>query len=243
LASLLHVGKINVRSVVRVYLPDTGSVSIRYLRGFHKGETVWLLGSGKSLDFVPRNFFNDKIVVGVNATCNDWPVDYAFAHHYEDAQHALDHGLIVVASQYDQGRAENGMNELKNGAWFQYKHPWQPKTLVMDMGPMERDDPDALVIGSNTVTSAMDFAGRILEASTLVLCGVDGGSIDGQWNYKGYNDDGTMAWPDPDRSAPGGTAIPHVRAQAPLIAQVITGLTRRGVAVFSLRLDGHEFAQ
>lgn len=217
----------------------SGPVSISHLRHAHRGDVVWLIGSGKSLDFVPRTFFDDKIVVGVNATHRDWPVDYVFAHHREDAQEALKLGHIVVSSEFDQGRRENGENTYTGGAWFRYWHPQQPSTLVMNMQPMEKDDPCALVMGSNTVTSAIDFAGRILGAATVVLCGVDGGSYDGEWNYAGYNGGGPVDWLE--QKTRGGTGLPHVRAQAPLLAQVIAGLTTRGVHVMSLKLEGHVF--
>src|SRR5437016_1279901 len=103
----------------------TGPISIRALRDWHKGETIWVLGSGSSLNRVPRPFFDDKVTVGVNATHYDWPVTYLFAHHREDAQAAISRGFCVVASEYDQGRAENGRNELI-GSWYRYRHPQQP---------------------------------------------------------------------------------------------------------------------
>ena len=83
---------------VRRLLNEGVPVSISKLRDLHRGEAVYLLGSGKSLDFVPRDFFDGKTVVGVNATHRDWPTTYLFAHHREDAQDAINHSRVVVAS-------------------------------------------------------------------------------------------------------------------------------------------------
>lgn len=152
-----------------------------------------------------------------------------------------------MSSEYDQGRVENGKVELQGGSWFQYKHPQQPSTLIMDMTPLEQDLDDTLVIGSNTVTSALDFAGRILGAKFVLLCGVDGGSIDGEWNYVGYN--GGVPCVRVEQRTTNGTGIPHVKAQPTLLQQVVAGLRRYGVGVgsvnpfFDLGLEGHRFAR
>lgn len=36
------------------------------LRGKHKGEEIWVIGAGSSLDKFPLTFFSDKICIGVN---------------------------------------------------------------------------------------------------------------------------------------------------------------------------------
>ncbi len=223
-----------------------GSRSVATLRGRHAGETVYVLGSGKTMDYIPRGFFGDKITVVVNAVSRDFHTTYAFAHHREDAQEAIDRGLMTVASQYDRCDRAGGLNDLR-GHWYQYLHPQQPSTLVMDMEPMERDLADTLVVGSNTVTSAMDFAGRILGAAEVVLCGVDSGSIDGLYNYGGYN--GGVPVDEIERQTHSGTGIPHIRAQVSLIQTVADGLRARGIAVMSLNpfldlsLEGHVYAR
>lgn len=222
------------------------STNISILRDSREGETIWILGSGATLDLVPPSFFSDKVTVVVNEVARDFPTTYAFAHHREPAQEAIDRGQTVVASEYCRCDRNDGLNALV-GDWYQYRHPQQPPVLEMDMGPFQRDLDDTLVVGSNTVTSAMDFAGRILGASALVLCGVDSGSFDGRWNYKRYND------PTPifsaDKQTQGGTGYPHVRAQVALIATVTKALRMRGVFVGSLNptvdlgLEGHSYAR
>lgn len=250
--------------------------NIEALKNQHKGETLWIVGSGASLNFVSRSFFIDKTTVLVNETYRDLTVltdvnglggaqTYAFAHHRETAQEAIDLGFQVVAAEYNRCDRADGCNELK-GEWFQYKHPQQPDTLRMDMTPLEQDDDTSLVVGSNTVTSAMDFAGRILGASTIILCGVDSGTIDGRWNYTGYNRPpciGTGSrqsrcgectgcvderdWLE--QQTVGGTGKPHVRAQLPLIGTVARALRQRGIGVHSLNpfvdfgLERHSFAR
>lgn len=221
--------------------------NIAVLRNTRKGETIWIIASGPSLNFVPKSFFEGKVTVVVNEAMRDWPTTYAFAHHREPAQEAIDRGLTTVASEYNRCDEADGRNELR-GRWFFYRHPQQPSVLVMNMFPFNDDRDDALVVGSNTVTSAMDFAGRILGAAAVILCGVDSGSIDGRWNYDGYNGGGPdVNWEE--QQTRGGSGFLHVRAQRLLIETVATALRSRGVFVGSLNpfldlgLEGHRFAR
>lgn len=235
------------------------AVNISALRNTHKDERIWIVASGASLNFVPKNFFESEVVILINETYRDYghlnrlpglTGLYAFAHHRETAQEGIDRGFTVVASEYCRCDKADGLNVL-NGNWYQYRHPQQPTTLVMNMKPFIRDLPDSLVVGSNTVTSAMDFAGRILGARAVVLCGVDSGTIDGRWNYDGYNKPPCLlAGPNGERcggcsgcqdernweeqQTQGGTGIPHVRAQVSLIQTMADALRSRGVAVCSL---------
>ena len=52
------------------------------------------------MNFVKREFFEQKITVVVNEAHRDWPTWYMFAHHRECCQEAVDKGLTVVASEY-----------------------------------------------------------------------------------------------------------------------------------------------
>lgn len=222
-------------------------MNIEQLYNTQKDQTIYVIGSGSSLNFVPRNFFDDKITVGVNATHYEFKkLTYLFAHHREDAQAAIDNGFNVVAAEYNRCDRADGLNIL-NGSHCLYRHPQQPTTLVMDMSPADNDLKDTLCVGSNTVTSAMDFAGRILGASAVILCGVDSGTIDGRWNYHDYNGGVEVNWEE--QQTRGGTGFPHVRAQLSLIKTVADMLRARGVFVGSLNpfvdlgMEGHVFAR
>lgn len=223
-----------------------GAQSISQLKNKHLGDVVWIVASGSSLNFVPKNFFDGLITVVVNEAYRDWPVSYAFAHHRETAQEGINRGHVVVASEYCRCDRNDGLNNLQ-GNHYLYRHPQQPPVLAMDMSPFDGNLDDSLVVGSNTVTSAMDFAGRILGAKTIWLCGVDSGSIDGRWNYDNYNGGGEVNWLE--QQTRGGTGLPHVRAQLPLILTVAKALRTRGIAVCSLNpfvdfgMEDHVFAR
>lgn len=208
---------------------------------------MWIIASGSTLNYVRRDFFKDKVTVVVNEAMRDFPTTYAFAHHRESAQEAIERGLTVISSEYCRCDRGDGLNNLV-GDWYQYKHPQQPVWLVMDMKPLERDLDDTLVVGSNTVTSAMDFAGRILGASDIMLCGVDSGFLDNRINYTGYNGGGPdVEWLE--QQTKGGTGRPHIKAQVSLIQTVADALRKKRIGVYSLNpfvdlgLEGHDYAR
>ena len=39
---------------------------ITELKDTHKGEDVWIIGSGSSMDYIDPSFFDNKITIGVN---------------------------------------------------------------------------------------------------------------------------------------------------------------------------------
>ena len=51
--------------------------------GIHAGETIWVLGSGKTLEFVCPQFFADKTVVAANRTYKiGIPHAYVVSNHW-----------------------------------------------------------------------------------------------------------------------------------------------------------------
>ena len=55
----------------------------------YEGETIYVLGSGATLDYLTPNFFDDKITIAVNFVGSVFGLKgyYCFSHYHEDAQH------------------------------------------------------------------------------------------------------------------------------------------------------------
>ena len=55
----------------------------------HEGETIYVLGSGATLDYLTPDFFDDKITIAVNFVGSVFGSKgyYCFSHYHEDAQH------------------------------------------------------------------------------------------------------------------------------------------------------------
>lgn len=216
------------------------SSNIEALRNLHRGRTIHVLASGKSMDYFSPITFDEYITIGVNEVYREYPVHFVLAHHQECLQEALNYRHprgshpFVVTSEYYCGVYAWGrmqLNTVVGLPYYTYKHVDSPHFTEIDLSVM--DKPDHLVMSSCTVAEAVHFAYH-LGAATIILCGVDGGSIDGKYNYEGYN-------------GGHGTNTDHIRVTLPLLQKVVDEVRRRGTAVYSLNpfmdlgLEGHRF--
>jgi hypothetical protein len=229
------------------------ATNIRALQGAHAGAIVFVIASGSSLDAMPKTVFRDGVTVVCNEAYRDWPTTYMFSHHGECCQDAIDRGLTVVTSEYHCGVTAWGRNDFR-GAYYSYRCAEQPHVSGVDVRPILDRLNDTLIASASTVAEAIHFAAHLLGwRGVIVLGGVDCGSIDGRWNYTGYN-----ARPSPVRpqdaalrrlvKTSGGTNPKHVRATQKLLLKVVQAVRSTGVGVCSLSpwvgfsLEGHVFA-
>jgi hypothetical protein len=70
--------------------------NIEILRNTEAGKDIYVVGSGKSIDFVPDSFWEGKVVVGVNSVPNRVPCQYLVCHHYAILQPFIDSGKVKV---------------------------------------------------------------------------------------------------------------------------------------------------
>jgi hypothetical protein len=160
----------------------------------HYGETIWVLGSGPSLNFLSPSFFDDKTTVSTNfsaRTLGHYP-DYAFTHYHANAASLLsDTGTVVTIEK-----------DTKTGSYWSEE---KPSNLVLAETPYDkapgsswdpitshRPGPNNLVYGSSSLHGAMHLAAH-LGASFIVLVGADCGTIDGEDRITGYPD-GHKLW-------------------------------------------------
>ncbi len=203
----------------------------------HQGSTIYVLASGASMDYIPLGFFYDKITVGVNQVHRKFPCDYLVSHHNFDCQDIINGGLTtLVASDFDCGETSRGPNEFE-GEWLSYHHSENQQTHGIDVKALDDPEHSSLAISASTVADAIHFAHH-LGASTIILCGVDSGRIDGKMNFEGYNG-----------GREGGTFPAHLPLTEPLILRLVNELRRRGTAVMSLNpfinpgMEGHKYSR
>lgn len=167
-------------------LPEDGKL----FKDSLKGETVYVLGSGASLDHVPRSFFFDKLCVCVNnvGVGLNLPSFITVTHYHRDATNvALARpDLPVITPLDDLGaggpEAADGVPTARNV----YRFPTGPQ-MFGSFDPVEHwpTDPDALVAGPTSLHMTMHFA-AYLGAAHIVLVGADCGLLDGGSNFAGY---------------------------------------------------------
>jgi hypothetical protein len=157
------------------------------LRNTHKGETVWVIGSGPSLNFLEPGFFADKIVVSTNTSARifGFVPQYVFSHYHSDAQELIDDSSIVVtlAKNWDTGEPYPGPERANLVLVEQDSHTppgsgWNPLTTH----PPRKD---SLAYGSSSLHGSMHLAAH-LGASFIVLVGADCGTINDESNVRNY---------------------------------------------------------
>jgi len=205
-------------------------------KGIHAGETIWVLGSGTSLDHVPASFFDDKTCVCVNnvGRIKGLASYYTVTHYHSDAviEGAARPDLPVIApasALVNTGLEATSMN-ITESMPNVYRFPTPPQRFAA-FNP-EADwptDPDELVVGPTSLHMTMHFA-HYLGAAHIVLVGADCGLLDGRANFTDYEagDNPIAVW-------------------AHFLPQVADALRKRGTEVFSLNpfawlgLEGHTF--
>ena len=154
----------------------------------HKGDCVVLAG-GKSVDYIPKEFYKGKFVIGVNqagrkikpdmlvrkelATETDVPI-FASLHAMGDNGHACNsQGSNITLFNHNNNRGEGKID-------ITGCHP----------------SGDKVIVSGSTITSAIHIA-AIMGFTTIYLVGHDLCQVDGQNNFEGYYE-GVLAFYEND---------------------------------------------
>jgi hypothetical protein len=201
------------------------------LAGKHQGETIYVLGSGKSVEFYDPAFFSDKLTVATNDGWSNWLpcVNYMVTKYHSKAQewsgsHRLD---FLVVSRGNTGQGEKIISDSDNFVVFDHA----PNRTV---NFTENDFPDeGLVVSYSTITSALHLA-AIMGARHIVTVGADCGWFDEVSTVEGHED--TFETPE----------FPlHFDIQNRIVAQELR--KRFGCSVSSMlpfvtpNMEGHKF--
>lgn len=205
-------------------------------RGRAAGRTVWVVGSGATLDFLDPTLFDGQVVISVNHAC----LEAGIAHQYVATNH---HGMaqelaeqlpdcVVVTSDVEKVPEEHRHPVL----------PTAPNVLLAPTGEQKYDRWDAAVdwpsdgrilpMGPSSATLALGWAEH-LGPARVMLAGLDCGRIDGRKNLAGHRDYG-------DEHFHGGLWRRSLEGAAAV-------LRSRGIPVHSvnpwvtLHLEGHTF--
>lgn len=201
----------------------------------HKDETIWVLGSGSSLEHIDPRLFDDKTVIATNfaGTTADIEWFYSVSHHHSDADRIaqLRPDLIVFTPEIEQlppqdrspARASEP-NVVFAPTTSQHYANFNP----FDHWPI---DDDRLVVGPTSLHMAMHLA-VYMGAAQIILVGADCGAFDTASRISNY--------PDPNGHLHFGLWTRTLEAMANKIRSL-------GVPVYSLNpwvtpaLEGHRY--
>lgn len=139
---------------------------INLLAGRHKGEDIYIVGTGPSLRVFDKNYLSNKVTIGLNQAWKHLPTVYSISVHPE---------LVV---EYEQTKTKNKTCWIvKQKGDFVNKSLDDPeyyifKTVDRDFSIFTKPKKDHLFIGRGVQQTAMNMA-AIMGAKNIVLVGVD----------------------------------------------------------------------
>ena len=162
---------------------------IKKFEGIHTGADIYVIGSGKSLDFIDPVFFENKITVGINQIYKKIRTDYIVRKDggfIDDTVKRMDDKQVLFVSKGKYGR-----NNTANINHIQKKFPKNANIVVFDHETNKHsitDLPGAnkLVVSHSTITTGIHLAAH-MGAKNIILIGHDCGLLDGESNFAGYH--------------------------------------------------------
>lgn len=198
-------------------------------------KTVWVIGSGATLQHIDPRFFDGKTCVCVNFAgvvlgLQDF---FSVTHHHDDAQAVAEArpDCTVITTEFEQVPATD-----TTGVQATASNILKVPTIDQQYADFDAElhwpaEPDRFVIGPSSVTLAIHWA-AYLGAAHIVLAGVDCGELDEIARVADYPD-GHL----------------HYAIWENALRSIANKLRKDGVGVYSinpfvtLALEGHTFNQ
>lgn len=212
---------------------------ISKLKDAHKGEDIYVIASGKSLDYYDTSFFEGKVTIGVNQIYKKMKCDYIIKKEMF-IQEAADSGAKVVVSQHAFGSLTSKFNEYSGESKEVYYFPHYHNNA--DIGPILLPDPSThnLVVSASTLTSGLHLA-AYMGAKNIIIVAHDCGTLDGEANFTNYTDSKTPTAPSPEYV----NWLSRIEGQTCLVRAYLKKMY--GVCILSLNpfvnfgLEGHQY--
>ena len=154
----------------------------------HCCKTVYVFGSGATLNYLAPSFFDDKICVATNFAGSVFGLRryYVFSHYHADAvaEAALPQTVAVFTPLREHGTDAEFLGFMPKIVTF----PTTTGRPGTSFNPSGKDWPtldNSLVIGSSSIHGSMHLA-AYMGAKFIVLVGADCGELGGVDRVEGY---------------------------------------------------------
>lgn len=154
----------------------------------HKGQDIYVIGSGPSCNFIDPSFFDNKITIGTNQTFRKYDTTYIVRKEHSLLQETIDNykGIIFV-SLGDCGTVSKKLNTDKyTGLDRVCMYAHFQNNLTIDLKAF--DHLGHLCVSHSTITTSIHLAYH-LGAKNILLVGVDHGTLDGKHTFDNYYKD------------------------------------------------------
>lgn len=201
----------------------------------HAGETIWVLGSGRTLEFVPTSFFEDKVVVATNHTFRGRVKNgFVCTNYWKDYDDA-----VVPVVMPENRQVPDHVPMVKPTFPHAVFIPTIEQKYSAFVPAKDWPERGRFVVGPTSLHLSLHWAVWI-GAAHIVLIGADCGEIDGGNNAEGYYNEQETESVKPHS---------HHKLWEKTLIQMAEKIRSFGVSVHSLNpwvtfsLEGHSWSQ
>ena len=160
--------------------------SIDELEDIHTGADIHIICAGPSSKYIEPNFYENKIVIGINNVYKRFPCNYIVAKDLREVprfnrlvEELKQTNIKLVFPEYHTGHYNDPKNtpDMENAYMFEHLNS---KSATMDdevLSVIGSYKPDRLIVSRSTITSGIHLAAYI-GASNIILLGHDCGYLD-----------------------------------------------------------------
>lgn len=177
---------------------DITQSCLNNFKDIHSGKDIYVIGSGKSLDYLNSDFFDNKITIGVNQVFKKIHCTY-----YLRKEHALINEVLrethpesfIFVCNLNSGNKEK-LNKLNYSTPsriipFEHYHFYPLETNEIKTCMFDKSE-EKLVITYSTITSAIHLA-HYMGAKNIILVGHDCCNLNNECNFTNYHTTDTIA--------------------------------------------------
>ncbi len=204
------------------------------LENIHAGEDIFVVGAGKSGDFIDPSFLDCRIAIGVNQAYKRFDNLTYTVKKDGITNHEAGLGMPFIVPEFQYGGAGK---QNPDGDYF-FKHNQNKNTdiTMLDLHP----DGGRFIVSFSTITSAIHIA-AFMGARSIFLIGHDCGTLDGESSFTGYHTEKPNLWSSFDTY---NDWLTKIEPQTALVRDYV--LKNYNCNVYSinpfvsLRLEGHK---
>ncbi len=221
------------------------SKNLLELKNKHLGKDIWIISAGSSMDYISKDFFNEKICITVNDMVKHFDCSYVVMKDChkpkfsEAIKYSLEKNIPLIYSKYHEGKSRSRLNNPTHSNSYFFDHNPKINHFHEEILNLKEDE---IIVSRSTITSAMHVA-AYMGAKNIILCGHDCGTIDGDLYYSKYrpgNKHPLEYWPDGLKNA-----ISKYEGQSMLTRQLLKERYNCNIVslnpFISFNLEGYEF--
>lgn len=165
-------------------------------KNIHKDCDIYIIASGKTLDFIDNSFLKNKLTIGINQVYKKIEPKYLVRKEIEMIDSVINTCKKTIHFISISSYGNHEKHKKKNENYIKKKFKNNDNIVLYDHNNNNirltklPDNPDKIVVSHSTITTGIHLA-AYMGAKNIILIGHDCGTIDGEPNFNGYHTDET----------------------------------------------------